>query len=132
MSLYLVATTNTISGLLLCIGIGLHNIPMGLVIATTLYNSNYSKKDTLIISLIVSLSTFLGGIIMLLVGGVPHLVEGILLGITLGMLIYISMFELFHQMYHMKNKKVVFLGVVIGILLLTISMFAGHHVGHVH
>ena len=33
MSLYLVSSTSLTSGILLCIGIGLHNIPMGLVIS---------------------------------------------------------------------------------------------------
>ena len=47
MSLYLVSSTSLISGLLLCIGIGLHNIPMGLVISSTLTSSNYSKEKTL-------------------------------------------------------------------------------------
>ena len=83
MSLYLVSSASIISGLFMCIGIGLHNIPMGLVISSTLYKSNYSKKNIIRISLLVSLSTFVGGIIMLFIGEVPHIIEGILLGITL-------------------------------------------------
>lgn len=126
MSLYLVAKTSLISGLLLCIGIGLHNIPMGLVISSTLTSSNFSKNKTLKISLIVSLATFVGGLVMLLVGGVNELVEGILLGLTLGMLIYISIFELFRQIYHMKNKKIVKIGIIFGILLLLLSLLLGH------
>lgn len=122
MSLYLVSTTSIISGLFMCIGIGLHNIPMGLMISTTLYNSNYTKKDIVKISLIVSLSTFVGGLVMFILGGVPHLTEGILLGITLGMLIYISIFELFHQIYHMDYKKICNIGIAFGFMLLIIGM----------
>jgi len=118
MSLYLVSSNDIISGLFMCLGIGLHNIPMGLVIATTLYSSNYSKKDITKICILVSLSTFVGGIIMFLLGGVPSLIEGILLGITLGMLIYIAIFELFHQIYHMKNKKICNIGIGFGVFLL--------------
>lgn len=121
MSLYLVSSTSFISGIFMCIGIGLHNIPMGLVIATTLYNSNYSKEDTIKISLIVSFSTFIGGAIMFLLGGVPHIIEGILLGITLGMLIYIAIFELLHQIYHMKNRKICNIGISFGVILLIIG-----------
>ena len=128
MSLYLVSSTSLVSGLFMCIGIGLHNIPMGLVIATTLYNSKYSKKDTIKISLLVSLSTFVGGLIMFIVGGVPHLTEGILLGITLGMLIYIAIFELFHQIYHMKNPKICSIGISFGMLLLIIGMLIKHFI----
>lgn len=126
MSLYLVSSSNIVSGLLLCIGIGLHNIPMGLVIATTLSSSNYSKKKILNISLLVSISTFIGGFIMFLLGGVDELVEGVLVGLTLGMLIYISIFELLHQIYHMKNKKIVITGIALGIILLLVSVILEH------
>ena len=128
MSLYLVSSNDLFSGLLMCIGIGLHNIPMGLVIASTLYSSNYSKKHTLIISIVVSLSTFVGGMIMFLLGGVPVITEGILLGITLGMLIYIAIFELFHQIYHMEYKKIPNIGIVMGIMLLVIALVIKHFI----
>lgn len=131
MSLYLVSTTNVVSGLLFCIGIGLHNIPMGLVIASTLNNSKYTRKNILNISFIVSLSTFIGGLLMFIVGGVNELLEGILLGLTLGMLIYIAIFELFHQIIHMKDKKTAKIGIVMGILLLIISILLSHSV-HIH
>ena len=78
------------------------------------------------ISLIVSLATFIGGLFMFILGGVNELIEGILLGLTLGMLIYISIFELFHQIYHMKNKKIAITGIVIGIILLLVSVLLGH------
>ena len=128
MSLYLVTSSDILSGLLMCLGIGIHNIPMGLVIASTLYTSNYSKKNIVIISLIVSLSTFVGGLLMFIVGGVPHLVEGILLGVTLGMLIYILIFELFHQIYHMKNKKICNIGISFGVILLIATIVIKHFI----
>ena len=126
MSLYLVSNTSLISGLLLCIGIGLHNIPLGLVISSTLTSSKISKEKVLKISLIVSLATFVGGLVMFILGSVNEFVEGILLGLTLGMLIYISIFELFHQIYHMKNKKIVKVGIIFGILLLLLSLMLVH------
>ncbi len=126
MSLYLVASKSILSGLLLCIGIGLHNIPMGLVISSTLNNSNYSKRKILKINLIVSISTFIGGFIMLILGGVSSITEGVLLGLTLGMLIYIAVFELLHQIYHMKNKKIAYTGAIFGILLIIISVLIEH------
>ena len=126
MSLYLVTSSSLTSGILLCIGVGLHNIPMGLVIASTLTSSNYSKRKTLKISLLVSISTFIGGLVMFILGGVNELVEGILLGLTLGMLIYIAVFELAHQIYHMKNKKIAYTGIFIGVSLLILSVVFEH------
>ena len=122
MSLYLIASKSIVSGLFLCIGIGLHNIPMGLVISSTLSNSNYSKRKILKLSLIVSISTFIGGLFMALLGGVSELLEGVLLGLTLGMLIYLSIFELLHQIYHMKNKRQASIGITVGIILIIISV----------
>lgn len=127
MSLYLIGSTSLISGILFCVGIGLHNIPMGLVISSTLLADKFTKEKTIKLSLIVSLSTFLGGLIMFFIGGVSELVEGILLGLTLGMLIYISIFELFHQIYHMKNKKISITGIVLGVVILLLSILLPLH-----
>lgn len=126
MSLYLVASKDLVSGLLLCVGIGLHNIPMGLVISTTLINSHYSKNKALKLSLIVSVSTFIGGLFMALIGGVSEITEGILLSLTLGMLIYLSVFELLHQIHHMENKKLSRIGIIVGIVLIAISTILEH------
>ena len=128
MSLYLVSSSNIVSGLLLCIGVGLHNIPMGLIISSTLSSGKFSKKKIINISLLVSISTFIGGFIMFILGSVNELVEGVLLGLTLGMLIYIAIFELLHQIYHMKNKKVSNIGITIGISLLVISIIIEHFI----
>ena len=49
MALYGTALSSINLGLMLCIGIGLHNIPMGLVVASTFYKSNKSIKKTLLI-----------------------------------------------------------------------------------
>lgn len=128
-SLYLVTKSSLTSGLLLCIGIGLHNIPMGLVISRTLINSNYSSKKIFNINIFLTLSTFIGGLIMFIFGSVNELTEGLLLGVTLGMLIYISLFELLHQIYHMKNKKIPRFGISIGVILLIISIAIENIVG---
>ena len=109
----------------MCFGIGLHNIPLGMVITSTIYKSNNNIKKTLTIVILVSLSTFLGGLIMMLLSGalVNELILGILLSITLGMLIYISVFELLPKMLESKDKKTIISGILIGIILITITMF---------
>lgn len=126
MSLYLVSSKSLLSGLLLCLGIGLHNIPMGLVIATTLIAANYTKEQTLKLSLIVSISTFIGGIIMFMIGGVNSMVEGVLLGLTIGMLIYILIFELYEQIQNMKDKRIVRIGITMGSILIILSIIIEH------
>lgn len=123
MALYGTSLTSINLGLMLCIGIGLHNIPMGLVIASTFYNSNKSKKKTMLITLFISLSTFVGGIIMFALNNVfiNPIVLGCLTCITLGMIIYIALMELLPKMLCSKDKKTVVLGTSLGILLLFVS-----------
>lgn len=127
--LYLIAKGDTTSGLLLCLGIGLHNIPMGLVITTTLLGSDIKKLHTVLLLTAATVSTFFGGLIMALVGGVSELTEGLLLGLTLGMLIYIGVFELSHQIYHMKNRTLSRMCILFGLAILVFSVLIGHYIG---
>lgn len=112
-------------GLLVSIGVGLHNIPLGMLITSTIYKSGKNLKHTLFIVALISLSSFVGGIIMffnntLLLNAT---ILGILLSITQGMLIYIMIFELLPHLLHEKNKFRVVLGVIIGVLLFFGSTF---------
>ena len=105
----------------MCIGIGIHNIPLGMVIASTFYKKNKSKLKTFLITLLISLSTFAGGIIAYIYV-MNELLEGILLAVTLGMIIYITIFELLSQIKEIKNKKIVIIGITLGIILMIISI----------
>lgn len=123
MSLYITTSNDIKLGIMLCIGIGLHNLPMGLVIESTL-RSEYKFKKIFIISLIVSLATFIGGLITLFISD-SNLVMGLLLSVTLGMLIYIAFKELMPQVISIKNKKIKYLGILTGLIILIISLFFG-------
>lgn len=124
MAIYSTVITSFEMGLLLTIGVGLHNIPMGMVIASTLYKSNNSKGKTFLMIFIIAISTFIGGLIMFLMSKViTDLVLAILLCITLGMLLYIVVFELLPEMKHSNDKKSSFLGIVLGIVIFLISTF---------
>lgn len=129
MAIYGTASTSTHLGLLVGLGVGLHNIPMGMVIASTFYKSSENKKKTLLISFFISISTFVGGLIMFFLNGImkDELILGILLSITLGMIIYIALFELLEQMVHSKNKRETIIGMILGIFILLISLFVGGH-----
>lgn len=129
MAIYGTASTSIQLGLLVGLGVGLHNVPMGMVIASTFYKSNESKKRTLMISFFISISTFVGGMIMFFLNGIMkgELILGILLSITLGMIIYIALFELLEQMIHSKNKKETVIGMILGIFILFVSLLVGGH-----
>lgn len=122
MTLYVTTIQDFKSGILLCIAIGLHNIPLGIIISTTLQ----SKKEIIINSIVLSLSTFVGGLMVFFVSDiVSNGLVGILLSITFGMLSYIIILELLPQIIYNKNKKYNIFGIVLGVLIIIISSLLG-------
>lgn len=109
-------------GILLGLGVAMHNIPLGMSITSFSYNNG--KNKALLLSLIVSLSTFIGGFFAFIFKGIfiDEFVSGIILSITLGMLVYIVLFELLGHIIEEKNKLSTYFGIIIGILILVISV----------
>lgn len=124
MAIYSTFVSSFKLGLMICVGVGLHNIPLGMVIASTFYKYNNSKKKTILISILISLSTFLGGLIMYLLSSfISELLLGILLSVTLGMVLYIIVFELLPHVIESKYKRISILGCLLGVILMLISLF---------
>lgn len=120
MALYTTLENDLTTGLLTGFAISLHNIPMGMVIGTTLYDKNKSISKTLLISFLISLSTFVGGLLIFLFNNVFENMD-FLLAITTGMLIYMALFELLHHLKH-QNKKNTIIGLIIGVVVFLISI----------
>ena len=122
MAVYSSVTTDLNLGLLMCIGVGLHNIPLGMVITSTFYKYNNSIKKTLGASLLISISTFIGGVVMYLVSGmISTLLLGILLTITFGMICYIILFELLPHIIDHKKESTTWIGMILGVTILFLS-----------
>ena len=117
------ANASLIIGMML--GVGFHNIPLGMVIASSIYQSNKSKLKTIISVIAVSISTFIGGLIVFLfhIKNIDGLILGILLSITLGMLLYIVIDELIPRIKEIKEKNIIIYGIITGIILLVITCF---------
>lgn len=126
MTLYIAFSSSIKLGLLMGLGVGLHNIPMGMVIGSTLYEKNNSLFKTLAVSFLVSLSTFFGGLIVTLFGSLDEYILGILLSLTLGMLLYMVLFELLHHLKH-QNKKNSLIGIIIGVIIFLLSLLIHSH-----
>lgn len=122
MAVYSLAVESFKTGLFIALGVGLHNIPMGMVIATTM---EHEKKSHQILAYTLAvLSTFVGGLLMLLIHSIINdFVIGILICITLGMILYIVLFELIPHVLHAKNKKMSLIGFIIGMGIILISTF---------
>lgn len=124
MAIYSAVTKDYSMGFLIMIGVGLHNIPMGMVVTSTLFQENSSKKKTILLVFCIALSTFFGGLIMLLLSElITSFVLGILLSITLGMLLYIAIFELLEEIIHNHNLKTTIIGIVFGIMVFLLTLF---------
>lgn len=120
MAVYSLCYEDLRTGLLVSLGVGLHNIPMGMVIGSTLQPEPKRKQ---VLSIVVAmLSTFFGGLIMMVVRSViSDFIIGILICITLGMIFYIVLFELIPHTLHSENKKLSLLGILIGIGIILIT-----------
>lgn len=121
-ALYTVAVTNLKMGIMMCIGIGLHNIPMGMIVTSTFIKGNKDKNKIIVLLSVITLSTFIGGLFShFLYGYISNNVIGVLLGITLGMLLYIIIFELLPKVRKTKYKKDTIIAIISGSLILIIS-----------
>lgn len=123
MAVYGTILSNAKLGLAVTIGIGFHNIPLGMVIAATFYQSNENIWKSITIITMVALSTFLGGLIMffLNLNTINPLILGTLLSLTLGMIIYITIDELIPRIRESKSKKVCYVGMLVGLMILLVS-----------
>ena len=120
-ALYNALNINLGSGLMMGLAIAIHNIPLGMFVAASLYKSTKNKGKVLVISLLIALSMFLGGILSHLIP-MGEFLEGILLAITFGMIMYIALFELFPHIKEMKKKRLRMTGLVFGIIIMVVSM----------
>lgn len=123
MAIYSTVLISASTALVSMIGVGAHNIPLGMVITTTLYQNNNSKSKTLFIILLLSISTFIGGLIMYFLNSsaVNEMTVGILLSITVGMFIYILLNELYPKLKQKDNRKIKILGLIFGIAIIILT-----------
>lgn len=124
MAVYSTVLSDVSTGLMLTIGIGFHNLPLGMVIATTFYQGNQKSMKIWLSIGGVALSTLLGGILSLFLNSrmVPEWVLGSLLSLTLGMLVFILLSELWPRLSQSKFKKERNLGIGLGVIIMLISL----------
>ena len=126
MAIYLTSANDINLGIMMALGVGLHNIPLGIIITTTLNSDkNTGKYLFCIISLFIS--SFLGGLLLYLlnINTVSDIVIGSLLALTIGMLLYIIIFELYPKAKKTTNKKITIIGLVAGVIIALIGTFIG-------
>ncbi len=121
-AIFLITQNNLTSGLMASLGVGLHNIPLGMVIASVFSSSKKDKKKTIFMLILLVLSTFVGGVFAFVFGSsLPALVEAIALSLTSGMLLYIIVMELLPKVLHTKHLKDVIYGFLVGVIILLLT-----------
>lgn len=110
-------------GIYMAFSISLHNIPEGISIAIPLYYANKSQKKIFFVIVIAGFSELFGAFFayIFLMQFVNNLLLGIMLAITAGIMINIGFFNLYKEARG-YNKKISFIGLIIGILIMIISM----------
>lgn len=123
MSMYVVGIENLKAGLLLACGVGLHNLPLGIEIASGLEKE---KKKRYIIFISLFLSAFLGACILHLFSfEFTIFQEFALICISCGMILYIALFELLKEIKNYRNNKYIYIGMAIGLFLIAWMTFLG-------
>lgn len=115
MALYNLTLDSTKSGLLMCCGIALHNIPLGFQIG------NNIKNNRLLYIILLTISGFAGGILAFYMGTLSEAMEMYILCFTFGMLIYLTFFELLKEVWESKKNIYSLLGLIIGVLIIMLS-----------
>jgi len=124
MAIYSMSVQSLKLGLLMVLGVGLHNIPMGMIIFSTIKGK--SRQIRYAIMAAVSLSTFLGGLLMFSVSSLLNdFLLGSLIALALGMILYIIFAELLPYVLHSKQKWLSALGIGIGVAIMFVSSLTG-------
>lgn len=122
-AIYITGLLSAHSALLLALGVGLHNIPLGIEISTTMDLSNKSKFKKFLPILLMILSTGIGALtIFALDIEFSSLFLAILIGVTIGMLIYIILFELLKEVWRNIKEKSTIIGIVCGMIVIVASL----------
>lgn len=123
-SMYIAGVNDLKAGLLMALSVGCHNLPLGIEIYISM---SYRKEKTfskLGVYALLLLSSFMGALSIFLMGQeINPYFEGILLSITLGMLLYISLCELLPEVVKNIQKKEIQWGMLAGVglsILLTL------------
>ncbi len=118
-----ISTNKDVSlGLSLSLAIALHNIPEGISIAVPIYYSTNNRKKAFLYTLISGFSELFGAVIayLFIAKYVNNFILGVILAITAGIMLHISLYELFPNSISYKKYKTTFIGFLLGILIMVL------------
>lgn len=119
-AIYTTSINNLSLGFFTALGVSFHNIPLGIQISSLVRNK---KEKIFLLSSLVFSSII--GIILIKIFNITlnNAVIGVLISLTLGMLVYISMFELLCEVKEHIKKRELQIGIVLGIIIILLGHF---------
>ena len=122
---FISTTNNTRLGILLSFSIALHNIPEGITIAVPIFYSTKSKKKAFVYTFISSISEPLGALIAYFLINIINnsYFFSLILSFTAGIMIYLSIFELFIEGVKSSKIKDILIFISLGFLIIIFSIF---------
>lgn len=119
-AIFIAISENYLVAVPLAIAIAIHHIPEGMIISGPIYYATGDKKKALLYSLISGLVLPVSGILgfFLLQGVMNGLVEGIMLGATSSLMLYLTFKEIMPQALKYSSKRMTIFSVMIGIILI--------------
>ena len=122
MSVASLAAQSVSTAMLLAFGVGIHNIPMGMIVFAGVRDRNMGKRVAILGT--AALSTLVGGVIVTALGSnVNGAVIAFVLALTIGLLAYILVIELIPHLIHTEHPKLAILGVVVGAVVVALGVF---------
>ena len=120
MAIYLTSCKSVTLGAMMSLGVGLHNVPLGMVVTSVFYQAKQKGYTPFLAVLVFAISSFFGGFILFLfnITVLNDFIIGIFLSFTIGMLLYILVFELWPKVKHSKNRNYSIYGIIMGVLLI--------------
>ena len=121
---FISATSNLKLGLSLAMVIALHNIPEGISISIPIYYATGSKIKALLYTFISGIAELLGAIFtyLFLFSFINNVVLGILLSVTAGIMINISLTELLPESFKYNNTRLTIFSFIVGIVIVIVNL----------
>lgn len=119
---FISTNSNITLGITLSLAIALHNIPEGISIAVPIYYATYSRKKAFWYTFLSGFSELLGAVLayLFIARYINDFILALILGITAGIMIHISIYELLPNSWQYKKKKATMVSFFLGVLVMLI------------
>ncbi|GAB4366083.1 MAG: ZIP family metal transporter [Elainellaceae cyanobacterium] len=109
---------NIANGIALTVGIGLQNIPEGLVVALSLLAEGYSRRESILISLLTGLVEPIGGLIGAGAVSIAQPFLPIAMGFAAGAMLFVISDEIIPESNRLGYEKAGTIGVMVGFVVM--------------